>query len=245
MDAAPGKLSKTVGGEIITLNREAATIPWLFYCWAPFSGSRRLTACQSERISRAASPFGSTSVTPLPVLAASRKTARARMCGRKRAPMASSAASDLLHMRASWGTGDTGSEEKQIPCPSVSVCGRSPRSPKCQMWQALLEQWRDRRTPWRRATLAISKDGVSRMTRLTWRLTRTSMPPAAWRTKPREPAELRSFRFALHRTSDFLGSMSRTTTRSPAACAATARQAASVLLPQPPFCVGKYDGTHG
>ena len=54
------------GGAKYHLNREAATIPWLFYCWAPFSGSRRLRACQSERISRAASPLGSTSVTPWP-----------------------------------------------------------------------------------------------------------------------------------------------------------------------------------
>jgi hypothetical protein len=84
--------------------------------------------------------------------------------------------------------------------------------------------------------LGDSKTGVSTTTRLMSRFERAINAAGSLAAETASAGKWGSFRLDPHRTTDFLGSMSKTKTRSPASCAATARHAASVLLPQPPFC---------
>ena len=84
--------------------------------------------------------------------------------------------------------------------------------------------------------LGHSKTGVSTMTRLMLRFERAVNAAGSLAAGTASTGKLGSFRLDPHRTTDFFGSMSRTKTCSPASFAATARHAARVLLPQPPFC---------
>src|ERR1035437_9486694 len=75
-----------------------------------------------------------------------------------------------------------------------------------------------------------SEAGVSTTTRLTSRLLRVLIAAGRLAEETARTGGLQSFRLTPHRARDFFGSMSRIKTRSPASWAATARQAASVLL---------------
>jgi hypothetical protein len=182
--------------------------------------------------------LGRGAVTPLPVRAASRKSARARMCGRKTAPTASSAAMSSCTCEA-WRAGGHWLSRKTNSLP-MSFSLRPVTSAAQMSNVAGLVGTIERSVAFIAASdLGDSKCGVSTMTRLILRLERAVNAAGSLAAGTASTGKWGSCRLDPHRTADFWGSRSRIKTRSPASWAATARLAASVVLPQPPFCETK------
>ena len=83
----------------------------------------------------------------------------------------------------------------------------------------------------------VSVAGVSMMTSETLPLARAASASGSLPAETVSTGMPLSSRRRAHLVSDFCGSMSMRKTRSPASCATTARHAARVDLPDPPFCV--------
>ena len=83
----------------------------------------------------------------------------------------------------------------------------------------------------------VSVAGVSMITRVTLLFSSVAMASGSLPAETHSMGRFLSARRRHHLVRDFCGSISIRKTRSPASCAATARQADNVLFPDPPFCV--------